>query len=136
MTDSIKRIEMEARTWPRSAKTRYANEIQKCKASLQEHQLEFRRARNAGAARGREETAQRGRMMDVQHSLDAQERSLLESRRMVEESHARGQEVATNLRGQREQLENARDALDETDSTLDRTRKTLVRMFRFILIEF
>jgi vesicle transport through interaction with t-SNAREs protein 1 len=49
---------------------------------------------------------------------------------MALETESHGAEILTNLRGQREQIENSRDTLLRADIAIDRASNTLKQMVR------
>jgi len=58
------------------------------------------------------------------------QRRLEESHRVALETEDLGAGILTNLRGQREQIENTRDTLYRADNSIDRASGTLKQMIR------
>ena len=74
--------------------------------------------------------AQRQRLLQGTDKLQDGTRRLEESYRLALETEDIGAGILTNLRGQREQIENTRDTLYRADNSIDRAGGTLKQMIR------
>lgn len=74
--------------------------------------------------------AQRQRLLQGTDKLQDGTRRLEESHRIALETEDIGAGILSNLRGQREQIENTRDTLYRADNSIDRASGTLKQMIR------
>jgi vesicle transport through interaction with t-SNAREs 1 len=75
-------------------------------------------------------SSDRTRLLSGMQLLENGTKRLEESQRMALETETHGAEILTNLRTQREQIENSRDTLQRADLAIDRASKTLKQMVR------
>ncbi|KAK9471874.1 snare region anchored in the vesicle membrane C-terminus-domain-containing protein [Dipodascopsis tothii] len=73
---------------------------------------------------------QRQHLLSGTDRLDASSQRLRESQRLANETEALGASILTDLRGQREQIENSRNVLMEADTHVDKSIRTLRGMAR------
>lgn len=74
--------------------------------------------------------AQRQRLLQGNQTLSDSTRRLEDSHRVALETEDLGAGILSNLRGQREQIENTRDTLYRADNSIDKASGTLKQMIR------
>ncbi|CAD6585023.1 MAG: hypothetical protein CYPHOPRED_002951, partial [Cyphobasidiales sp. Tagirdzhanova-0007] len=79
---------------------------------------------------GGQTQAQRSRLLQGTNKLADGQRRLEDSHRVALETEDLGAGILSNLRGQREQIENTRDTLYRADNSIDRASGTLKQMIR------
>ncbi|KAF9452443.1 V-snare-domain-containing protein [Macrolepiota fuliginosa MF-IS2] len=75
-------------------------------------------------------TSDRSRLLAGTNILEDGTKRLQESQRIALETEEQGADILTNLRGQREQIENARNTLWRADTAIDRASGTVKKMIR------
>ncbi|KAF9058038.1 vesicle transport v-snare protein vti1 [Panaeolus papilionaceus] len=75
-------------------------------------------------------SSDRARLLAGTQVLEDGSKRLQQSYQMALETESQGAEILTNLRGQREQIENSRNTLQRADLAIDRASGTLKKMVR------
>ncbi len=73
---------------------------------------------------------QRQQLLSGQESLDRSSQRIRDSQRIANETESIGANILTDLRGQREQIQNSRNTLLEADGYVDKSIRTLRSMTR------
>ncbi|KAG5355077.1 t-SNARE VTI1 [Yarrowia sp. B02] len=73
---------------------------------------------------------QRQQLLSGQESLDRSSQRIRDSQRLANETESIGANILTDLRGQREQIQNSRNTLLEADGYVDKSIRTLRSMTR------
>lgn len=129
-------MEIEIQGIPQSLRTTYSSRLKTAKSSLVTSKKSLSDARTAlarsellSSSRGGTDdypnsddpyTSDRARLLSGTNLLEDGSRRLQESQRMALETEEQGASILTNLRGQREQIENSRDTVwGGTDTLFD-----------------
>jgi len=113
-------------------------ELSRFKKALAEAHSQLTRADLLGAAGRPASTypssddpySDRARLLAGTSVLEQGTKRLQDSQRLALETEMQGADILTNLRGQREQIENSRSTLDRADLAIDRASSTLKQMVR------
>ncbi|KAI0033865.1 vesicle transport v-SNARE protein N-terminus-domain-containing protein [Vararia minispora EC-137] len=142
--EMVSQMEIEIQGIPQSIRAQYQSRIKSAKAELARHKkaskdahgalaradLLGRRATSPYSSENGGENDDRARLLAGTGLLEDGSRRLAESQRIALETEEQGADILRNLRGQREQIENARDTLRTADSSIDRASGTLKKMIR------
>jgi len=143
----VSQMEIEVQGMPQSIKFQYQAKIKKAKQDLtqfkklsKERHAQLARSDLLGGMGGRPigpsssddpyGTSDRTRLLAGTSLLEDGTRRLQESQRIALETEEQGTDILSNLRRQREQIENSRDTLYTADSSIDRASGTLKKMIR------
>jgi len=145
--EMVSQMEIELQGMPQSIKPQYQARIKSAKADLtrfkklsKELHTQLTRSDLLGGVGGRPVgpsssddpygTSDRTRLLAGTSLLEDGTRRLQESQRIALETEEQGSDILSNLRRQREQIENSRDTLHTADASIDRASGTLKKMVR------
>jgi len=142
----VSQMEIEIQGMPQSIKPSYSSRVKTAKVDLSRYK---KRAKELHAQNQRAELlsnvggspfrdipddggpgSDRSRLLAGTALLEDGSRRLQDSQRIALETEEQGADILRNLRGQREQIENARDTLRTADTSIDRATGTLKKMIR------
>ncbi|KAF9642719.1 V-snare-domain-containing protein [Thelephora ganbajun] len=143
--EMVSQMEIEVQGMPQSIKPQYQARIKSAKAELtrfkklsKELHAQLTRFDLMGGVGGRPigpssaddpyGTSDRTRLLAGTALLEDGTRRLQESQRIALETEEQGSDILSNLRRQREQIENTRDTLHAADASVDRASGTLKKM--------
>ena len=126
----VSQMEIEIQGMPQSIRASYASRVKSAKSDLQRYKKLAREQHNAAAraellsdvsgspfrdsvddVSGGGVNSDRSRLLTGTALLEDGSRRLADSQRIALETESQGAEILRNLRGQREQIENARDTV-------------------------
>jgi len=145
--EMVSQMEIELQGMPQSIKPQYQARIKSAKAELsrfkklsKELHAQLSRSDLLGGVGGRPigpssaddpyGTSDRTRLLAGTALLEDGTRRLQDSQRIALETEEQGADILSNLRRQREQIENTRDTLYTADTSIDRASGTLKKMVR------
>lgn len=144
--EMVSQMEIEIQGIPQSIRAQYQARLRAAKATLSQHkktlkdqQSSLARADLLSSSSGQPYStsddpygtnSDRARLLAGTSMLEDGSRRLQESQRMALETENQGASILSNLRQQREQIENSRNVLHTADSSIDRASKTLGRMIK------
>jgi len=145
--EMVSQMEIELQGMPQSIKPQYQARIKSAKADLtrfkklsKDLHAQLTRSDLMGGVGGRPigpssaddpyGTSDRTRLLAGTALLEDGTRRLQDSQRIALETEEQGADILSNLRRQREQIENTRDTLYTADSSIDRASGTLKKMIR------
>lgn len=145
--EMVSQMEIEVQGMPQSIKPQYQARIKSAKTELTRHKklskdlhTQLSRSDLFGGVGGRPigpsssddpyGTSDRTRLLAGTALLEDGTRRLQESQRIALETEEQGADILSNLRIQREQIENTRDTLHTADTSIDRASGTLKKMIR------
>ncbi|KAJ3551971.1 hypothetical protein NM688_g4404 [Phlebia brevispora] len=143
--EMVSQMEIEIQGMPQSIRPQYQarlktakGDLQRYKKSLKDISAQVARAELLGHRSGADTptsdepygATDRTRLLSDMAILEDGSRRLQDSQRIALETEEQGSEILRNLRGQREQIENARDTLGRADTSIDRATGTLKKMIR------
>jgi vesicle transport through interaction with t-SNAREs protein 1 len=145
--EMVSQMEIEVQGMPQSIKPQYQARIKSAKAELTRHKklskdlhAQLTRSDLLGGVGGRPigpssaddpyGSSDRTRLLAGTSLLEDGTRRLQDSQRIALETEEQGADILSNLRRQREQIENSRDTLYSADASIDRASGTLKKMVR------
>lgn len=145
--EMVSQMEIEVQGMPQSIKPQYQARIKSAKAELTRHKklskdlhAQLTRSDLLGGVGGRPigpssaddpyGSGDRTRLLAGTSLLEDGTRRLQDSQRIALETEEQGSDILSNLRRQREQIENSRDTLYSADASIDRASGTLKKMVR------
>jgi len=145
--EMVSQMEIELQGMPQSIKPQYQARIKSAKADLtrfkklsKDLHAQLTRSDLLGGVGGRPigpssaddpyGTGDRTRLLAGNALLEDGTRRLQDSQRVALETEEQGADILSNLRRQREQIENSRDTLYTADASIDRASGTLKKMIR------
>jgi len=145
--EMVSQMEIELQGMPQSIKPQYQARIKSAKADLtrfkklsKDLHSQLTRSDLLGGVGGRPigpssaddpyGSSDRNRLLAGTSLLEDGTRRLQESQRIALETEEQGSDILSNLRRQREQIENSRDTLHTADTSIDRASGTLKKMIR------
>jgi len=145
--EMVSQMEIELQGMPQSIKPQYQARIKSAKAELsrfkklsKELHAQLSRSDLLGGVGGRPigpssaddpyGTSDRTRLLAGTALLEDGTKRLHDSQRIALETEEQGADILSNLRRQREQIENTRDTLYTADTSIDRASGTLKKMVR------
>jgi len=145
--EMVSQMEIELQGMPQSIKPQYQARIKSAKAELsrfkklsKELHAQLSRSDLLGGVGGRPigpssaddpyGTSDRTRLLAGTALLEDGTRRLQDSQRIALETEEQGADILSNLRRQREQIENTRDTLYTADTSIDRASGTLKKMIQ------
>jgi len=145
--EMVSQMEIELQGMPQSIKPQYQARIKSAKAELSRYKklskelhAQLGRSDLLGGVGGRPigpssaddpyGTSDRTRLLAGTALLEDGTRRLQDSQRIALETEEQGSDILSNLRRQREQIENSRDTLHAADTSIDRASGTLKKMVR------
>jgi len=145
--EMVSQMEIELQGMPQSIKPQYQARIKTAKTDLtrfkklsKELHAQLTRSDLMGGAGGRPigpssaddpyGTSDRTRLLAGTALLEDGTKRLQDSQRIALETEEQGADILSNLRRQREQIENTRDTLHTADNSIDRASGTLKKMIR------
>jgi len=145
--EMVSQMEIELQGMPQSIKPQYQARIKSAKTDLtrfkklsKDLHAQLTRSDLMGGVGGRPigpssaddpyGTSDRTRLLAGTALLEDGTRRLQDSQRIALETEEQGADILSNLRRQREQIENTRDTLYTADSSIDRASGTLKKMIR------
>lgn len=145
--EMVSQMEIEVQGMPQSIKPQHQARIKSAKAELSRHKklskdlhAQLTRSDLLGGVGGRPigpssaddpyGSSDRTRLLAGTSLLEDGTRRLQDSQRIALETEEQGADILSNLRRQREQIENSRDTLYSADASIDRASGTLKKMVR------
>ncbi|KAL5534866.1 hypothetical protein ACEPAG_1331 [Sanghuangporus baumii] len=152
--EMVAQMEIELQGMPQSIKPPYAQRAKSCKSALSSLKSRARSlhaaAQRASLLSSASDTAgspfrdssdelgdgagarngDRTRLLKGTQVLEDGSRRLVDAQRVALETEEQGADILTDLRRQREQIENSRNTLSTADRAIDRASGTLKRMIR------
>ncbi|EAU84688.2 t-SNARE VTI1 [Coprinopsis cinerea okayama7 len=141
----VSQMDIELQSIPQNVRSKYHIRLQEARNSLLKRKKGLAEAK-ASAARSDllaskpgsypssddpyASSSDRSRLLSGISMLENGSKRLEESQRLALETENQGAEILTNLRQQREQIENSRDTLYRADAAIDRASTTLKAMVR------
>ncbi|KAJ2931563.1 hypothetical protein H1R20_g5472, partial [Candolleomyces eurysporus] len=145
-TIKVSQLDIEVQSIPQSVRAHYHTRLREAKAQLSKSKKALADARSSlaradllSSSKGGQyassddpygASSDRTRLLAGSAMLENGTKRLQESQRMAIETENQGAEILTNLRQQREQIENSRDTLQRADLAIDRASSTLKQMVR------
>ncbi|RXW21934.1 hypothetical protein EST38_g3889 [Candolleomyces aberdarensis] len=142
----VSQLDIEVQSIPQSVRAHYHTRLREAKAQLSKSKKALVDARSSlaradllSSSKGGQyassddpygASSDRTRLLAGSTILENGTKRLEESQRMALETENQGAEILTNLRQQREQIENSRDTLHRADLAIDRASSTLKQMVR------
>lgn len=140
----VSQLDIEISSIPHNLRQHYQTRLRDAKSSLSRCKSSLKDARTSQARSELLSSASkpyssddpygsssdRQRLLSSNQLLENGTKRLEESQRMALETENHGAEILTNLRQQREQIENSRDTLQRADLAIDRASTTLKQMVR------
>ncbi|TEB30161.1 vesicle transport v-snare protein vti1 [Coprinellus micaceus] len=139
----VSQLDIEISSIPQNVRQHYHTRLRDAKSSLSRCKTSLKDARSSLARSDLLSSSKpyssddpygsssdRTRLLSGTQLLENGTKRLEESQRMALETESHGAEILTNLRGQREQIENSRDTLLRADIAIDRASNTLKQMVR------
>lgn len=143
--EMVSQLDIEIQSIPQSVRAHYHTRLREAKSQLSRSKKALTDARatvaradllssSKGGLYSSDDpyasSSDRSRLLDGMSVLENGTKRLEESQRMALETEGHGAEILTNLRQQREQIENSRDTLQRADVAIDRASSTLKAMVR------
>ncbi|KAF8165454.1 vesicle transport v-snare protein vti1 [Crassisporium funariophilum] len=145
--EMVSQMEIEIQGIPQSVRAAYHTRLRSAKADLSKYKKLLAESRtqlarsdllssaqNPNGAYSSDEpygsTGDRTRLLAGTSILENGTKRLQESQSLALDTENQGAEILTNLRGQREQIENSRNTLQRADLAIDRASGTLKKMVR------
>ncbi|AOW01114.1 snare region anchored in the vesicle membrane C-terminus-domain-containing protein [Yarrowia lipolytica] len=137
----LDQLSVEIQNIPSSARAPLSANLRQYRQSIQSAKKQLANVEQAGArnelfgdrsAAGDGDIAldQRQQLLSGQESLDRSSQRIRDSQRVANETESIGANILTDLRGQREQIQNSRNTLLEADGYVDKSIRTLRSMTR------
>jgi len=136
----LERMSSEVQSLPTAQRSQYNTKIRAHRNEIEKAKREMRKlADNQGRQQlfgdrsepyADEGSSQRQQLLSSQQRLERSSDRLRDAQRVGNETEAIGAGILTDLRGQREQIENSRNTLTEADSYVDKSLRTLRSMAR------
>ncbi|KAG5370249.1 t-SNARE VTI1 [Yarrowia sp. C11] len=137
----LDQLSVEIQNIPSSSRAPLSANLRQYRQSIQSAKKQLANVEQAGArnelfgdrsAGGDGDIAldQRQQLLSGQESLDRSSQRIRDSQRLANETESIGANILTDLRGQREQIQNSRNTLLEADGYVDKSIRTLRSMTR------
>lgn len=143
--EMVSQLDIEIQSIPQSVRPHYHTRLREAKAQLARSKKALTDARTSvlradlmstksGQYTSSDDpyasSSDRTRLLNGTELLENGTKRLMDSQRMALETENHGADILTNLRQQREQIENSRDTLQKADLAIDRASSTLKAMVR------
>ncbi|XP_011486511.1 vesicle transport through interaction with t-SNAREs homolog 1A isoform X4 [Oryzias latipes] len=135
----MEQMDLEVREIPIQSRAMYNGRLKSYKQELEKLEKDFKRSRIAYSDEVRHELlgddggsseGQRAHLLDNTERLERSSRRLEAGYQIAVETEQVGQEILSNLHGDREKIQKARERLRETDANLGKSSRILTGMLR------